>query len=246
MIPHPDAPQLVAGLLIAVSPTLLLYRARGGRVRLRGVSVSATHTRPGRAPRWVRLVGPLAGIAVALLISGWFGLLVGAVVGYAVDRAVRRMEPRAERRQREQAQAALPYVLDLTAAALSSGAPPAVAASEVGTAIGGLLGARLVQVGSALALGAASDEAWAALGSVPNGARFAAVMVRGSQTGAALSRSLRRLADDLRSARLADLEAATHRAGVFVVLPLGLCFLPAFVAGGLIPVVVSMLGTVLP
>lgn len=246
MIGQPAAVHVVAGLLIAVSPALLLRRSRRGRARLRGVALSATPHGAKRAPRWARLVGPLAGAAVALLVSGWLGLLAGAAVGYAVDRAVRRMEPRAERQQREQAQAALPYVLDLTAAALSSGAPPALAACEVGAAVGGLLGARLGSAGNALALGATPDEAWAALCDVPSGDRVAAAMVRGSETGAALSRSLRRLADDLRSARLADLEAATHRAGVLVVLPLGLCFLPAFVAGGLIPVVVSMLGTVLP
>jgi pilus assembly protein TadC len=40
-------------------------------------------------------------------------------------------------------------------------------------------------------------------------------------------------------------EAAARRAGVLVVLPLGLCFLPAFVFAGLVPVIVAVLGDVL-
>jgi hypothetical protein len=39
--------------------------------------------------------------------------------------------------------------------------------------------------------------------------------------------------------------SSTHRAGVLIVLPLGLCFLPAFVLAGLVPVVVAVLGDVL-
>jgi pilus assembly protein TadC len=60
-----------------------------------------------------------------------------------------------------------------------------------------------------------------------------------------LRRSLRRIADDLRAARHADVEAAAQRAGVLIVLPLGLCFLPAFVLAGIAPVIVAVLGDVL-
>ncbi|MEU8614146.1 secretion system protein, partial [Actinoplanes sp. NPDC048791] len=57
--------------------------------------------------------------------------------------------------------------------------------------------------------------------------------------------ALTRLADDLRGDRSVAVEAAAHRAGVLIVLPLGLCFLPAFVLAGLVPVVVAVLGDVL-
>ena len=56
---------------------------------------------------------------------------------------------------------------------------------------------------------------------------------------------LTQLADDLRAARLAAGEAARHRAGVLLVLPLGLCFLPAFLVAGVVPVIVAVLGDVL-
>jgi hypothetical protein len=57
--------------------------------------------------------------------------------------------------------------------------------------------------------------------------------------------ALTRLADDLRADRSVAAEAAARRAGVLIVLPLGLCFLPAFLLAGLVPVVVALLGDVL-
>ncbi|PWU49675.1 secretion system protein, partial [Micromonospora globispora] len=56
---------------------------------------------------------------------------------------------------------------------------------------------------------------------------------------------LTRLADDLRADRSTAAEAAARRAGVLIVLPLGLCFLPAFILAGLVPVIVAVLGDVL-
>ncbi len=44
---------------------------------------------------------------------------------------------------------------------------------------------------------------------------------------------------------LGAVDAAARRAGVLIVLPLGLCFLPAFVLAGLVPVLVAVLGDVL-
>ena len=40
-------------------------------------------------------------------------------------------------------------------------------------------------------------------------------------------------------------EAAAQRVSVLIVLPLGLCFLPAFVFAGIVPVIVAVLGDVL-
>lgn len=237
----------LAGTLLCLTTGLLMAR-RAGRARRRLRALSPTPRAPRRVTnrRLAGLVAVLAGVAVAVVMSGWLGLLAGAVTAFLVDRAVRRIEPPGVRAARERARADLPYALDLTAAALAAGAPPAVAARAVGTALGGQLGERLDRAGRGLELGAPPADAWSALDDIPGGQRFGAVIVRGSRSGAALARSLRRLAEDLRSARLAEMESAAHRAGVLIVLPLGLCFLPAFVAGGLVPVVISMLGTVLP
>ena len=69
--------------------------------------------------------------------------------------------------------------------------------------------------------------------------------MRSQHSGAAFAGSLQRVADDLRADRLIAADAAGRRAGVLIVLPLGLCFLPAFVLAGLVPVIVAVLGDVL-
>jgi pilus assembly protein TadC len=210
--------------------------SRAGRARVR------RWWRPDR----IRLVAVVAGAAVALVVGGWAGLVAGVLAALVVDRWVRRLEPRAVRQARVRARADLPFALDLMAAALLAGAPPGGVCVAVGQALGGPLGERLSRVGRALALGTPTAEAWAPITDLPAGDRLAAAAVRTSRSGAALAGALLRLAADLRADRLAELESAGQRASVLVVLPLGLCFLPAFVLGGLVPLVVSMLGNVLP
>jgi pilus assembly protein TadC len=55
---------------------------------------------------------------------------------------------------------------------------------------------------------------------------------------------LRSLAADARAAARVDTEAAVRRAGVWVLAPLGACFLPAFVCLGVIPLVLGIAGDV--
>lgn len=244
-------------VLIAAATLVLLFGGvgvlsgpggrRSARRRLRALVLApSTPGRRRRLPRPARLIGPVVGVAVLVSYPQLPGLLAGAVLGVLADQIARRWEPRSRRLARIRAERDLPFALDLAAAALRSGASPARCAQLVGAALGGPLGDRLGEVGRALSLGGAPATAWGALRGIAGAERVASAAVRGSHSGAALAGALSRIADDLRSARLAGLEARAHRAGVLVVLPLGLCFLPAFVTGGLVPVVVSMLGKVLP
>jgi pilus assembly protein TadC len=115
----------------------------------------------------------------------------------------------------------------------------------VGEALGGPLGSRLQQVAVALRLGTPVAEAWAYLGEVSGAVRIARAAERSQHSGAAFAAALQRVAGELRSGLLTTADAAARRAGVLIVLPLGLCFLPAFVLAGLVPVIVAVLGDVL-
>jgi pilus assembly protein TadC len=197
-------------------------------------------------PGWTTRGGAvLAGLATGALLGGWAGLAVGLTVAGLLWRLVGRWEPGSARRERLAAAADLPIAVDLLAAALRAGSPPARAAEVVGDALGGPVGRRLVRVGTALRLGAAPEEAWSALAGVPGADRLLRAAVRSADSGAAMTGALARLADDLRAARAARAEAGVQRLGVLVVLPLGLCFLPAFVLTGVVPVVAAVLGDVL-
>ncbi|MET8147376.1 type II secretion system F family protein [Actinoplanes sp. NPDC005259] len=197
----------------------------------------------GRATRI--LVAVAAGSGVAAFAGRWWAVVIGVAVGFAVERQLGRREPAQVRDARLRAVADLPLSCDLLAAALRAGAPVDRAVSAVAEALGGPLGERLDRVGRSLRLGADHPEAWAHLADVAGADRLIASAVRSSASGGALARALTRLADDLRGDRAAAADAAARRAGVLIVLPLGLCFLPAFVLAGLVPVVVAVLGDVL-
>ena len=197
----------------------------------------------GRHPRIV--IAAAAGLAVVAVIGHWWAVPFGIGAGVGVDRFLRRREPADVRAARLRAVTDLPLGADLLAAVLRAGAPVDRAVSAVADALSGPLGERLDRVGRSLRLGAEPPEAWAHLADVPGADRLVAAAVRSSASGGALAGALTRLADDLRGDRSVAVEAAAHRAGVLIVLPLGLCFLPAFVLAGLVPVVVAVLGDVL-
>jgi pilus assembly protein TadC len=199
----------------------------------------------GRSVARRRCAAALGGIAAAFMLGGWLGVLAGAGVAAALDLGLRRLPQAVERSQRAAGSAELPLAADLLAVALRGGAPVDRAAAAVSDALPGPIGDRLAWVGRVLQLGGTPAEAWAQLAQVEGAARLVRAAVRSAEHGSALAGALGRLADDLRADRAVAIEAAARRAGVLIVLPLGLCFLPAFILAGLVPVIVAILGDVL-
>ncbi|MFC3739673.1 type II secretion system F family protein [Paractinoplanes deccanensis] len=185
------------------------------------------------------------GVAVAAFLWTWWGLAAGATAGLGAERLLRRREPARLRQDRLAAAADLPLAADLLAAALRAGAPVDQAVAAVAEALGGPLGVRLNRTGRSLRLGAAPAEAWDHLAGITGAARLVAAAIRSSASGGALAGALGRLADDLRADQAVAAEAAAQRASVLIVLPLGLCFLPAFLLASLVPLVIAVLGDVL-
>ncbi|MGW5312435.1 type II secretion system F family protein, partial [Nocardia thailandica] len=68
---------------------------------------------------------------------------------------------------------------------------------------------------------------------------------RSARSGASLAAAVGELADHRRAAVEDAAVARAERAGVLIGGPLGLCFLPAFVCLGIVPVVIGLAGRVL-
>jgi pilus assembly protein TadC len=145
---------------------------------------------------------------------------------------------RAARRRTAVSTRGLPLALDLLSVCLSAGLPPAGAIGAVAAGLTGGLGSALAAVQRALALGAPAGQAWApAVAATPALGRVADRFVQAERSGAALAPALAALAaDERRSLQLARARAA-RRVGVLAAAPLGLCFLPAFVITGVLPIV---------
>ncbi len=193
----------------------------------------------------MRGVAVLAGVAVAVVLGGWGGAMLGVVVGGGLAVGLPRLETKAAREERTAMDQTVPFAADLLAAALRAGAPTPHAVAQVAAAVGGPLGVRLAAVARGLDLGAPAAEAWQVLDSVPAAASLVRAAVRASESGAALAGASTRLAAELRAGHDAAADAAARRAGVLVVLPLGCCFLPAFVLLGVVPIVLGVLDGVL-
>lgn len=134
-------------------------------------------------------------------------------------------------------------VLDLLEVAVASGAALPRAVQAVGDAVGGDDGAALAAAARALVLGAGWSAAWSA---VPPGlAPVADCLADSWSAGAAPGPRLRAAADEVNRDRRRTSREAAGRLGTRLVLPLGLCLLPAFVLLGLVPVVVSLAGGLL-
>lgn len=264
----PTSTGLLAVLLAAAATGVLLLRAPSDRLQAAaGRGSGHAPDGPGRrighergrggVPRSRPASGPasaclLAGLAVALLLPAPIGPVAGVALAVGGPRVLRRLEPRAVREDRERLLRDLPLVLDLLAACLAGGAPLPPAAAAVAAAVGGPAGRRLAAVGAALAVGAAPSEAWGPLAG-PDPARrdddpmgpAARALARAAEGGAPVAAAVHRLAAEARAGARSRGEQAARRVGVLAVAPLGLCFLPAFVLIGVVPLVVALAGPLL-
>ncbi|WP_448851722.1 type II secretion system F family protein [Corynebacterium sp. 335C] len=133
--------------------------------------------------------------------------------------------------------------LDLVAACLRAGLPPSDALGAVAAAADGDLAGALRGTAARLALGA--PDPWAPLAARAEFADAARLARRSAESGTSLAGGLAGLADAHRRRAGDAAEAAAERAGVLISAPLALCFLPAFVALGLVPVIAGLAGPML-
>ncbi|BBZ11692.1 type II secretion system F family protein [Mycobacterium branderi] len=141
--------------------------------------------------------------------------------------------------------------LDVLAACLSGGMAVSTAAAATAPSAPPLLARVLRRAADLLALGADPALAWAAPPDLPQGAvdpqtdALLRLARRSASSGAALADGVAELARQCRQDATHAASAAAERAGVLIAGPLGLCFLPAFVCLGIVPVVAGLAGEVL-
>lgn len=240
---------LAAGARAGAAPAVVVRRlaesleadvdaARARRSAAAGPAATA------RLLQWL----PLGGVGLAWLLgsSPWetvstpFGAAVAAVglLFWLAGRSWTRLLLRSA--AREPASLTAPVVLDVLAALLGAGRSLPAALDDLART---LPGARGLRVTSALLLwGRGWDEAWAGIGEGTVWAEAAARLRPLHRSGMAGARTLAESAAAARQqGRRAD-ERAAEELAVRLVMPLGLCLLPAFVCWGVIPVVMALLG----
>jgi pilus assembly protein TadC len=191
------------------------------------------------------LAAAALGLAVALVLGGVTGIGAGLGIAGIADRVLRRLEPAADRRRRQLRTAELPLVLDLLAVCLRSGMPLVAALETVAQARPGPLSADLGVVAGLQRLGSPAGAAWSDHTNDPDLATVGRAVARSAESGSRLAAAFERLAAERRAVLAAEGESRARRVGVLAMAPLGLCFLPAFVSLGIVPVVLSLAAEVL-
>ena len=157
-------------------------------------------------------------------LPGW----VGKAWGWVAKRwSGRRKADRAVVRE-------LPETLDLLAVCLEAGAPMTNAIATVAAVSQPATAAVLHGIDAQLQVGRDPQDDWGPP------ARDAA---RSARSGTSLVECLRVHADEARRRRREQETKRARSVGVKSVQPLALCFLPAFVLIGVVPLVASLLGT---
>jgi pilus assembly protein TadC len=188
-----------------------------------------------------------AALAVLLVLSGPLPVTVGlgAALGSVVFLVLGRVETCGAAATRAELVAELPAALDVLAACVASGMPLRSATSAVASACGGPLGARLAAVVSRTSAGFGDGDAWAALRDDGVLGSVARDLARAADAGTAIGALLARHAEAARSAAHAAALARAKAVGVRTIIPVSVCYLPAFFLLGVVPVIAGVLASLL-
>jgi len=194
------------------------------------------------ARRWLPAVGVVG--AGWVLVGGVAGVVVGAAVALGLWRWRRRQVADDTGAERDTATAArqLPLAADLLAACIAAGASPVIAAQAVGEALAGPVGERLARAAAEVRLGGEPADAWRRLAVLPGAGPLARLLERADESGLPAAGPAARLAAEARADWTRTTTARARRAAVLITAPVGLCFLPAFIAVGVLPVVIGLAG----
>lgn len=218
-----------------------------GRLSREQASVpDGIETDPSRQRVLTLLACGVAGIASVFLLGGILGFVVAAAVVVFGPRVLGSLESRSSRERRELILSDSPLVAELLASCLQAGVSDQRALRSVTSALSGPIVEELGVVMRALALGTDPAKAWEMLEAESPLAPIARAFARSAQSGAPLSTLLASVAQELRSKHASAVETAARSVAVKAVGPLGLCFLPAFILLGVVPLVASLFSQVAP
>lgn len=189
---------------------------------------------------WRRRVGIGLGVgaAAAVMVAGLWALPAGVVVAVATIVGlgwVAVPDPAHQRLLRE-----LPPTLELIAACVEAGSPPAGAIDVVAAVSAPTTRSYLTRISSQLRMGVPAVEAWQAEVNHPVWGGVARDLVRTARSGTAVESALRVHAEEARRRSHEQATKAARAVGVKSVMPLMICFLPAFIAVGIVPIIAGL------
>ncbi len=207
------------------------------------------------AVRALRLMAPVQGapsafsrFAIAVVVgsvlvrinseTAWVGLGTTLGVGLLVFVGLGRWPGPAVRSRDREVQTQLPSVCTLLAVCLEAGLPLRNAVAAVAEGSGGAMAEAMRRLDTAVRLGVPETEAWLELGRTrPAFADLARELSHAAGSGMALAPVLRHHAREAQRQAQGTAQSRARKAGVSSVVPLMICFLPAFLLIGVVPII---------
>lgn len=182
---------------------------------------------------------PMVGALIPLLFFGMWWVLV-APVAYGLLKRTLTLLPseasvaRAKEREREGL-----FFLSALGGSLKAGLPLLPALANVATLLSSSLKSDTEKVYSLLLLGAEPKQAWGVLVDDPQLGSCARAIARAQLEGRSLAIVVDRMITEVFEKSLTRSKERVKSLSVKLALPIGLCFLPSFLIGGIGPVIYS-------
>lgn len=182
---------------------------------------------------------PMVGALIPLLFFGMWWVLV-APVAYGLLKRTLTLLPseasvaRAKEREREGL-----FFLSALGGSLKAGLPLLPALANVATLLSSSLKSDTEKVYSLLLLGAEPKQAWGVLVDDPQLGSCARAIARAQLEGRSLAVVVDRMITEVFEKSLTRSKERVKSLSVKLALPIGLCFLPSFLIGGIGPVIYS-------
>ena len=171
-------------------------------------------------------------------LGGVIGLVLGGVGGLFSWRAVAKMESPSQVRRRRELERDFPIAVHLFGACLAAGAATSTALASVSEALPGAVGEEFALLQRRLHWGVDPVAVWRSVDGPLE--PLGRCMARAHESGASVQHAVARLADDVRRETRARADARARTIEVRAAAPLGLCFLPAFVLLGVVPMAAGL------
>ena len=239
-----------------MTPDVLVVLAVAASATTVFLALGPPRLRPGwRPPRWLSRFGPVPGataVGVRLALAGSVGVLfglggdplgvpaplAGVLIGGGLFVAAGRLRTSAGSDAGVELASALPVICAQLAVCLEAGLPLRNAVAALGDGLSGAAAEAMRRLDAAVRLGVPEDDAWAELAERhPELSGLVRELRHASSGGVSLAPVLRQHAREARASARSAAEARARRAGVSIVLPLVVCFLPAFLLVGVVPVI---------
>ncbi|MDR0989746.1 MAG: type II secretion system F family protein [Propionibacteriaceae bacterium] len=196
-------------------------------------------------PRWA--IGGFAGFCLTFGLSdlGGVSLALGLVAVPVTAIALGRLERGHNRDRMMLLKLQTPGALDAIAACLEAGLPLRQAVSVVAQLSEPEISSHLGRVVQGISVGLTDAQAWSGLDDDPVLGPVAREVARATDWGTAVGSLLSDYAQEMRRDTESEAKVRARAVGPRTVLPLSLCYLPAFVLLGLVPMVASGLVSVI-